>query len=168
MQLQDFYDTRSSPYHCYQSFPNGFQYRCVYRVSQSEADIYIFLRKSSYHCNGPRDKCVTLSGLAYESAFLLSTQTYLQSINQIYMSAAKSIIVEDDNEPLNFLEFAGLPRIRLDLRSWVPDWSYIGILRRHDKQYEFVGCCYFHGLMQGQAIARLHNGDFRAPTFDIR
>lgn len=35
--------------------------------------------------------------------------------------------MEEDTAVLNFLESSGSPRIRSDLPSWVPDWSFVGI-----------------------------------------
>lgn len=42
------------------------------------------------------------------------------------------------------------------------------VLRPRERQYAFVGCCYVHGIMEGQAMAGLDKGDFTAETFDIR
>jgi hypothetical protein len=42
------------------------------------------------------------------------------------------------------------------------------VLRPRERQYTFVGCCYVHGIMEGQAMAGLDRGEFTAETFDIR
>lgn len=42
------------------------------------------------------------------------------------------------------------------------------VLRPRERQYAFVGCCYVHGIMEGQAMAGLDKGEFTAETFDIR
>ncbi|KAF8849657.1 HET-domain-containing protein [Acephala macrosclerotiorum] len=42
------------------------------------------------------------------------------------------------------------------------------VLRQHGCCYEFVGTCYVHGIMQGEAVASLDNGDCITQGFDLR
>jgi hypothetical protein len=100
------------------------------RKSPERSLFSLLTRNSAAGATDERDKCVAIAGLTYEGAFLLPTQPYLHSINDIYILAAKSIAKEEYRGPLNFLEYSGQPRKRSDLPSWVPDWSYIG--NRHN------------------------------------
>lgn len=41
-------------------------------------------------------------------------------------------------------------------------------LRRKDGYYRFLGECYVHGIMDGEAMDMLADGQFEKTTFDIR
>lgn len=41
------------------------------------------------------------------------------------------------------------------------------VLRSHGDHFEFIGCCYVDGIMEGQAVVGLDNGEFTAQIFDI-
>jgi hypothetical protein len=77
----------------------------------------------------PRDKCLALAGLTYHGVFSLTAKRYLQPVDDVYTFTAQLIameLVQGGSGPLNFLEHAGNHRKVLNLRSWVPDWSYTG------------------------------------------
>lgn len=42
------------------------------------------------------------------------------------------------------------------------------LLRQNGLYYEFVGTCYVHGIMQGEAWTLLNNGEYVAQDFDLR
>jgi hypothetical protein len=42
------------------------------------------------------------------------------------------------------------------------------VLRNHGDHFEFVGCCYVYGIMEGQAMVGLHKGEYTPQVFDIR
>ena len=42
------------------------------------------------------------------------------------------------------------------------------IVRQHADHYEFIGTCYVHGIMQGEALVELDTGECEAQWFDIR
>lgn len=42
------------------------------------------------------------------------------------------------------------------------------LLRKHGDSYDFIGTCYVHGIMQGEAIAGIGTGQYVVQNFDIR
>jgi hypothetical protein len=55
-----------------------------------------------------------------------------------------------------------------DIVAILFDYDVLVVLRPHERQYVFVGCCYVYGIIEGQAITGLGKGEFAAETFDIR
>lgn len=76
------------------------------------------------HASNPRDKYIDLVGLAKDAYREDPSEFYSKSVKQVYTFAVGSIASNEDTGPLNFLGFAGQPRVRKDLPSWVPGWSY--------------------------------------------
>lgn len=42
------------------------------------------------------------------------------------------------------------------------------ILRKHDGWYEFIGTCYFHGIMEGELVPGIQNGEYETQSFEMR
>lgn len=41
------------------------------------------------------------------------------------------------------------------------------ILRKHDDWYEFIGTCYIHGIMEGETVVGIENGEYKIQDFEI-
>jgi len=72
------------------------------------------------------------------------------------------------NTKKGHLAFMPADTRRKDIVAILFDCDLPVVIRPRERQYEFVGCCYVHGITEGQAMAGLDKGEFAAETFDIR
>jgi hypothetical protein len=107
---------------------------------QNSSLLRMLTRTCKWLATDPRDKCLTLAGLAdEESQQLLHDRAYIQSVKECYAYVSEITASSEKIGPLNFLDFA-VNCDQTDLPSWVPDWSYSGPLHGSDNfLYHQVG-----------------------------
>lgn len=87
--------------------------------------LVLLVKHRQAQATDPRDKCIALMGLAKGEFQADSANFYSQSVRHLYASTMTELAHQAQEKPLKFLAYAGHPRARNDLPSWVPD---VGIL----------------------------------------